>query len=550
MTIRLERHGPWLLGLGWLAAIAVVDPRGEFPLNDDWAYAHPVRQLLETGFPELSGWTVPTLVAQVAWGALFCLPAGFSFEALRAAGLVAGGLGVLATDRLLREAGASPGRAFAGAALLAANPLYFNLSHTFMTDVPFTAASVGAAWLGLRWLRTGRDPALLGFVAATAVALLVRQLALALPLAAALVALRDRATRRWAGLPVLAAVAVLLAHAAWVRTTQPVTGMQDLPVREALALWQRDAPAYAALVLGRVASVSLYLGLCAAPALLLVPRARPWRRPDLGVATAAGALLAAALATGGLLPRLPNVWFDLGLGPATLRDHYLLGRPSWPSAGAGTWAVLTAIAWAGGVALAARASAALAGLRARDPVDATRQRTGALALATLGLYVPVIAAVSLGDRYLLFALPFVLLVVVATGTRPIARPGLRTVAAVALLLASAGFAVAGTHDYLAWNRARWAALERLEREGIGAERIDGGFEYNGLRRYRYPFRPRPGRSWWWVDDDEYVVAFGPLPGYDERFALPFRRWLPPGEGKVAVLQRRDPTGDPGRPPAR
>ena len=82
-----------------------------------------------------------------------------------------------------------------------------------------------------------------------------------------------------------------------------------------------------------------------------------------------------------------------------------------------------------------------------------------------------------------------------------------------LLAGTAWFAVSATHDYLAWNRARWAALADLtQRDHVDPSRIDGGFEFNAL--HYYGRRPaRSGLSWWWVQDDEYRVAFGPMDGY-------------------------------------
>ena len=91
-----------LLGL-WLAIAALVDPRGDFPLGDDWSYARPVQSLVEQGRLRFTEWTSMTLLAQVYWGALFCLPAGFSFTALRISTLVLGYLGIWATWALLRE---------------------------------------------------------------------------------------------------------------------------------------------------------------------------------------------------------------------------------------------------------------------------------------------------------------------------------------------------------------------------------------------------------------------------------------------------------------
>ncbi len=68
-----------LLTAAWVGMATLVDPRGEFSLNDDWAYALPVKTLVERGSIRFTFWQSMTLIAQVLWGALFCLPRGFSF---------------------------------------------------------------------------------------------------------------------------------------------------------------------------------------------------------------------------------------------------------------------------------------------------------------------------------------------------------------------------------------------------------------------------------------------------------------------------------------
>src|SRR5712692_3184073 len=58
----------------WLLMVLLVNPAGEFPLNDDWSYSRAVQSLVEHGRLELTGFTSMPLIAQVLWGALFSLP--------------------------------------------------------------------------------------------------------------------------------------------------------------------------------------------------------------------------------------------------------------------------------------------------------------------------------------------------------------------------------------------------------------------------------------------------------------------------------------------
>ena len=58
-----------LLITAWVSMAIQVDPRGEFSLNDDWAYALPVKALVEQFSIRFTFWQSMTLIGQVLWGA-------------------------------------------------------------------------------------------------------------------------------------------------------------------------------------------------------------------------------------------------------------------------------------------------------------------------------------------------------------------------------------------------------------------------------------------------------------------------------------------------
>jgi hypothetical protein len=65
------------------------------------------------------------------------------------------------------------------------------------------------------------------------------------------------------------------------------------------------------------------------------------------------------------------------------------------------------------------------------------------------------------------------------------------------------------------------------------------FTRKGLYLYNpnYDHRVRPEKSWWWVDQDDYMISLGLLPGYDEVKRYSFRRWLPFGQGNIFILHK-------------
>src|SRR5258708_21042770 len=78
-----ERRALAILAALQLAIVAIVEPRGDFPLNDDWAFAHSVQWLLSEGHLRLSDWVPMYLVPQTLAGGIAVFRFGFSFEVFR-----------------------------------------------------------------------------------------------------------------------------------------------------------------------------------------------------------------------------------------------------------------------------------------------------------------------------------------------------------------------------------------------------------------------------------------------------------------------------------
>ena len=231
------------------------------------------------------------------------------------------------------------------------------------------------------------------------------------------------------------------------------------------------------------------------------------------------------------MPLSDNILFEGGIGPVTLKDVYVLGLDHVPKLPKTFWIMMTASGVIGSAFL-------LLFLMTSVSPQGKWQRIFFLSAASFG-FVPYLLT-WFHDRYLLFLLPL------AMGACALCKPAAASRsnrflfgAALVTSLFWATFSVATTHDYLSWNRARWQALRHLTEElNVSPREIDGGYEFNGWTNYRYGFRSKPGKSWWWVKEDLYVIALGPLPGYREMGRYPFVRWFPPAEKDDILILRR------------
>ena len=67
------------IALAATAVALILRPFQNTPFVDDWTYAWSVQWLLDHAELKILEWSLHRNVVQVLWGALFCLPAGFSF---------------------------------------------------------------------------------------------------------------------------------------------------------------------------------------------------------------------------------------------------------------------------------------------------------------------------------------------------------------------------------------------------------------------------------------------------------------------------------------
>ena len=186
-----------ILILLYFAAAIPLHLFANVPFHDDWTYAWSVEHFLKTGKLEVLDWSVHYFLAQILWGALFCLPYGFSFSALRVSTVVLAWLGAWALYGTLRELGRARSESLIATVVLVTNPVFFVLSFSFMTDVPFVSLANIAFFFIVRGVcRRNSFELCVGCVFAVC-ALLIRQVAVAIPASLLLYFLFAPSHRTW-----------------------------------------------------------------------------------------------------------------------------------------------------------------------------------------------------------------------------------------------------------------------------------------------------------------------------------------------------------------
>ena len=550
-----------------LAALVLVltAPWGDYPLNDDWQYSRVAKRFAETGRFLVDVPVAPSLAVQSLAATPVVRALGFSHVSLRLLTFAVALSSLWAIGRLLLLAGLSWRVRFLAQALLLLNPLFLNVSLSFMTEVwGLAPALLGATvWFSerRRALAPGHGPetAMRPWPVALAALLVAlgfwsrQHAAVAFPaLVGSLVlprlgrprALRSLLASRAVLLGLLVFAAGVAAWAPWVRASGNLRAEFSGPLRGLLA-W--DARAWL-LALG---ALPFYLTAFLLPLLLLLP----WKGIGTARAAVASTAVLAFAALGAwsfldlsapdfetfhyqhrIFPFLPNVIFNAGVGPVTLAEVFFDGRPP-AQLGQSLWVsieVLLGLACVLWVPLLGRS-------RSTQPPEGEGIRTELSAFGFLwaaGTTVLVVQAhqIQLFDRYFL-PVAVGLLLVAAAAIRP-ARPSpWRLAASLAALAPLAFFTVAGTHDYFRWNDARWSAVRALLHDGVSPTVIQGGYEVNGWLAFDDfeagrepvgcigPCACSVRAPNWNCLDDSYRVAMYALPGYEAIATRPVRGWL-------------------------
>lgn len=537
------------MGAVWGAAILVIDPRGEFSVNDDWSFVLSLKALLNDGRIVATGWGPggPALIGHLAWASPFVYFFGFTLTVMRVSVLVMGIIASVGLFFILWRSASHPWLNLFGGLTLIVNPLFMSQSFTFMTDITFTgwlSLSLVALHHGIKqeswpWIGLGLLLSLVG--------ILTRQIGIVLPMAfivGGLIHPDGRHLGRWRIFLFTIALA-LIPWMAWEYTlaqvgSTPVT-RHEVFTNIVRYIETKGWAEYLFFIYTQLFHAALgYTAFLVSP--LLVIQAgpylrRPWIRKILLIY--AGLWLVLLLVVWTKMLDLPvvfyrNVIVNFGIGPLLYKDVYILGHSPLTPLPAPLYYLMVGWTIPAVIMLITRLASSIYRLATHRPISLW---AGFVCLAILA-YLGIITLTGFHDRYII---PLTFMVIIwLVADRPRTNPlETRKVAigiSAGLLILLATFSIAGTHDFMATKRATRLALDNLLIETkVDPCHVDGGFEFNGYHCYTRGKKSSPGKSWWWVEQEDYVVTLGPLPGYETIKTYPFRRYLD-HNGFVYVLK--------------
>ena len=519
--------------------IFVVNPIGDFPLNDDWRYAYPVMSWLETGSISMSDDFAPTILLQVIWAYFFSLPFGdFSFTTLRFSVLILAFLGIGFFYRTTLELTSSKKVAFFGAIVLMLNPLYFNLSFSFMTDVPFLFTCLATIFAMYFYFKKDEKKYLIFIILGSIASFLIRQPGILFLPVLGLMMLWKKIDKS----SILSFVGMLLLSAAVYMSfdvfLKPLMNIEKayVPVTQLFYDYFLENPlSFVLEIFKKLVKTIIYIGFFSLPILPFI----------FGKIKSIGGLNKKIIfpllifnigllfflhSIGKIFPFGGNIMYNFGLGPELLKDTYTLEMANTPRLPMWTMYFFNFIGQVVGCWII------LMIIKTFHSLSDLQKRFFKFLFLLNAIYLPLMSITSFYDRYLL--LTFASVFLYSMLFVDLTKAKLQNMIYLLPIVLMSYFAIAGTKDYLSWHRTKLEAFHFLEKEKVDLKKIDAGFELNGWYNFQEGWESPDHLSFWWVNDDEYIISFGKIDGYDVLKKYPFWSALHFQNQNILILKRR------------
>jgi hypothetical protein len=532
--------------LFWIVMVLLVDVHGNFPINDDWSYSYSVKTLVEDGKLEFTGWISMPVISQIYWGSLFCSMSGFSFEILRLSTLLLGIVGIFFCYLIFSEVTNSLFLKFLTTSLIALNPIYFLLSATFMTDIPFFTTSTISIFFFIKYLKKQNKYNLLLGILTIIIASFIRQVGILVLISFAITSLLQKENTLYKKLYPIILVLLLFAgfylfqffvHSAikdpMINNTRMGHFFNSFTLKNFLGLIP---------LIKNTLFVLTYIGLFLFPFLvyhfylMLKSNQTYYKTINLIVFIALTFIpFTLMIVFNKTLPLRPNTLWKYGLGPATLKDVDILELNHIGLIPESIWILLTFIGIAGSVLIGFTFFYFFKNKKATQSFYSNNLVK--FIFVNTALNIILLGFADFYDRYIIQLLPGILFLIFSTyKDQTLIQKHFTKNIAIVVLIGLTLFTIYETHTYFAWNRSRWQALDYLTNDlNISPKRIDGGFEFNAWNFYDPNYERKKDKSWWWVQDDEYIITFGTLEGYEVFKAYDYNSFC--SKNSIYILKR-------------
>ncbi len=472
----------WLVLFCFLCAELLLNPTGEFPLNDDWQYSKAVNYFVKTGQIGLADQTAIPLVTQFVLGVIVTKIVGTSFFVHRLISVSMAVMLIYLMNNMLSVYLQKNRQRIFVLLLLVFNPLFFSLSNTFMPDVIAVFFAVFSFYYIIKLLQEFRTKYYLFLILFTLLSTMTRQTGVLVPFTFMLLYFWNNKLTLKIGLiamlPLLLNTSFLVIYEIVMRKYELLPICYNMQFHAVLNYLQMKPENGTLLFFCYLFTAFTTLGLFVLPIVLFnlkryIRIMNSSLRYQILFCAYFIFLVYKLVYTVWFTPYVGNMFYPGGTGPVImdgLNTEHIVFDEGIPRI------IVRLISLIGGM------SYFLIMISVIESIKKSSQSIESL----IGLFYLILSFSYLGlvclnfanDRYLLFLLPFLLMVMVKT----VDWNSSMVIPCLTLLLIVL-FTFSSTYDYFRINEAKWNASNHVINDlKVPVNKIDAGFEFNDYHK--------------------------------------------------------------------
>ncbi|MBP9885272.1 MAG: glycosyltransferase family 39 protein [Leptospiraceae bacterium] len=544
--------------------ILLIQPWGDFPLNDDWQYAHITKQFAETLQIKIDVPIAPTVILQTLFGGIITSLFGFSHTYLRILTLFFSSILILILYSIQRIAGVNKISRFLTALVLITNPLFIYLSLSYMTEIYGMTLSFFGVWLWFKARQkefTTSDSRVQYLLAAFLMGLSfwVRQFSIlvypSLFISVFIVGVFSEGIKlatqnllRWTSSTFVFAAPIIV-YFVWAITTNNLNEAFSDPLKSLLVfdiyLWLQEGFILLFYLTGFFAPILVFIW---------ISQNLKWKTLTETEKIFTHLLLISLLTTmiyslwigkmpyfiintlQSIFPFLTNIITPYGLGPLTLTEIYTESLALGPSYSIYFWVLIECglflLAWVWGF-IGSRTYQFLQ--KNTDRVTSRIQRE----ILTFGIILTLISFIGsiqsyqlkIFDRYYFPCfIGMVLTMSVVVNFLPLPKNNFAANIGFAVVwIFISSLTVAAEHDYFVWNEVRQKLVDTAIHKDISEKEIDGGYEVNGWFKFEGKNKSENNcvdyKTWYCAVQKKYTIGLTLKPNQEEIVSEKVNTWL-------------------------
>jgi hypothetical protein len=546
----------------WIIPAIIINPLGNFPIGDDFAYGKPLKYFLETGKMTITNWSSMTLIGHLYIGSLVTSIFGFSFSVLRITTLFFGLLGVIAFFFLVKEFGVKNIYSAVAAFLLGFHPMFYYLNYTYMTDVSFLSISILSLLFYVKFIKLSTINYQLStinyYILAcifNIIALLIRDLAIIFPVAFSLAYIYKYGFKIKnifiIFLPLFLILITFFLWRYWVETAIGIPKNLDYSRKRLFSLWMSGKFSYLLLIyVKNIVITTMYFGLYTIPVILALFYSKYKDFTKKSLKFLCGLIIILNILFVALILKIEKIYnsvFEM-LSSHVILHNFVFGNIHLPQYSYEEIfpkvyiIVLAVIGLTAGIVMCYLFYYKIKEYFIKNNNKIFTKWEGIYEFIFLNaiFYLILIFSQYMYNRYLFPLFILTLLLLLINENIYCSKSFLKVFFLGIVMLFYFYNSIAGAHDLMEYNRNVWFANDYLENElKINKANIDGGFEYNAYYFYNWNYKPTKDKNWWWINDDEYLVTFGKPVNYKVLKEFPWTKWIPPCNNfKIYALQKK------------